>query len=297
MNPTATQPTTSADALSQLQTAQGSAKGANDFVSEQNKALGVDQAQQQVSGLRQAITNTTNLLNSVAPSVMGRTGNSLVTSAQAGRQIQNEQAPLNTTLGQQNQDYTAANSDLTSLSGKASALASGEYQSQQDKLANYQNIYNALYKQEQDSLAQQTEQQKLAEQAREANLTAGSNSGIGSALSSLLGGGSNTPSSTDPIQQLAYNDVYTRIQNQNADQIKSDYLATLKSANYGNAKDKAKIALYNQLGYNFAAPTNSAALNNIKGGAQSINLSSGGFSTPTKATPQKSSPALTTKKI
>lgn len=51
---------------------------------------------------------------------------------------------------------------------------------------------------------------------------------------------------TDPLQQRAYNDVATRIQG-DVNSIKSDYRATLDSANRGNVYDKYKIELYSRL--------------------------------------------------
>lgn len=162
-------PTTSAAALSNLQQFQGSMAAPQDILKQQETQLGVPQAQQQVSGLRQAITNTTNLLNNVAPSVMGRTQNSLVTSAQANRQIQNEQAPISQTLNKENADFGNASSDYKDLLGKASTLADLSQRGQESKLSNLENIYKALYQQEQDAASKQTEAAKQAEMIREFN--------------------------------------------------------------------------------------------------------------------------------
>jgi hypothetical protein len=159
------QPTTSAQALQQLESAQSSAQNPADILSSQEQSLGVPQAQQQVSGLRQAITNTTNLLNQVAPSVYGRTANSLVTTAQAGRQIANEQAPISTNLNKEQTDYSGASSDLTNLLSQASTRAGLQETGQENKIANLKDIYNALYGQESDAA-------KMAEQKYEANLSA-----------------------------------------------------------------------------------------------------------------------------
>lgn len=171
--------TTSAQALQNLQSFQGQMKAPQDILSGQEQQLGVPQAQQQVSGLRQAITNTTNLLNQVAPSVYGRTGGSLVTTAQAGRQIQNEQAPISQELQKQATDLTNTEGDLNTNMSRAQALAQLQETGQQTQLANLQDVYKALYGQEQDALARQLEQQKLAEQQREFNLTPRSSGGGG----------------------------------------------------------------------------------------------------------------------
>lgn len=51
----------------------------------------------------------------------------------------------------------------------------------------------------------------------------------------------------DPLQQLAYNDVATRVGNNDDKALISDFLATQNSANRGNAKDKLKIQVYQKL--------------------------------------------------
>lgn len=190
------QPTTSDQALGGLQSSEAAVQNPNDILQAQNKALGVDTAQSTVSGLRGAIDNTTKLLSQVAPSVMGRTANSLVTDAQASRQIQNEQAPLSTNLNQENTSYNNANSDLTKLEGEAQTAASGIYQGQQDKVTQAQNLYNALFGKEQAAQAQANTQQDFNEKVREANMSANSSasSGLGGVLSTLLGGGSSASS-------------------------------------------------------------------------------------------------------
>ena len=203
-------PTTSSQALQQMQQYQGSMQTPEQELQAAQQNLGTTAAQQQVSGLRGAIANTTNLLNNVAPSVMGRTGQSLVTSAQANAQIANEQAPISQKLGQQTSAYDQANADYQNLEQRAEALANANEQSQQSHLGYLQNIYSALYGQEQASAQAATQQrqfeQQLAEQAREANLGASASSGAAApSLNSLLGGGGG--SNIDPQLQKAANDV------------------------------------------------------------------------------------------
>lgn len=167
-------PTTSAAALQQLQQAQSSQQSPDQILQGEDQSLGVDAAQGQVSGLRQAITNTTNLLNNVAPSVYGRTANSLVTSAQAGKQVENESAPIQQTLSGQNTNLTNDQSNLSDLLSKAGTLATLKQQGQSDTLTNLENIYKDLYGQEQDAQAEKDKQAAAAEQVREANLSASS---------------------------------------------------------------------------------------------------------------------------
>lgn len=264
-------PTTSSDALTQLQQFQGSAQKPEDILSGSRAALGVNSAQDTVTGLRGAIQNTTKLLNQVAPSVMGRTGNSLVTAAQANRIIQNEQQPISANLTQETGDLGNATQDLGRLSDQALQEANLKIGGQNDKTSYLQNIYNTLYKKEQDAETAKQAELDRQEQSRQfnaslANKNAGSTNNTGSiadALAAALGGGGGgTPAAqTDPQQQTAFDDVNTRINSQSPEQLKSDYAATLKSANYGNVKDKFKIQLYQELRPDLFRPTSTLSNN------------------------------------
>lgn len=192
MSPTATPPaSTSAQALQNLQSFQGSEQSPQALLQSQEQQLGVPQAQQQVSGLQSAIQNTTNLLNQVAPSVYGNTQNSLVTDAQANQQIGNREAPLNTTLSTENTQEGNAANNFNYLTGQASTLAGLEAQGQQSQEGYLQNIYSDLASQEQQDQANQLAQEQLAASER-----ASSAADVASpSLASLLGtsglGGSN----------------------------------------------------------------------------------------------------------
>lgn len=169
MQPSTAAPTTSAQALSGLNSLQSSSQSPAAILAQQQQQMGVTGAQQTVQGLRGAINNTTTLLGQVAPSVLGRTGSSLVTNAQADKQITNGQAPLNTNLSNETTGYNQANTDLTNLENQAQTSASGIYQGQQDKLSYAQNIYNSLYTQEQNAQAETDRQAAAAEQIRQFN--------------------------------------------------------------------------------------------------------------------------------
>lgn len=183
MNPA----TNSQQALQNLQSFQSGIQKPEDILTGQEQQLGVPQAQAQVQGLRGAIQNTTNLLNNVAPSVYGRTQNSLETDAQANRNIQNEQAPLSATLDKQNTDYGNQESDLQTLLGRAQSLSTLKAQGQDSQLGYLQNIYQDLFGSEKDAADR-------AEQAREADLSARASSGGGGI--SLGGLGLDTGGST-----------------------------------------------------------------------------------------------------
>lgn len=206
-------PKNSAQALSQLQKVQKTSLNPNDILGQQRQQLGVDAAQDTVTGLRGAINNTTKLLSKVAPSVMGRTGSSLVTNAQATRQIANEQAPISQNLTEQGRDYSFASEDLGRLQGRASEAASGIYQGQQDKLSYLQNVYNTLFGREESSAARKAEKRAFNESKRQFNLSleeqkaarkaagSGGGSGMGGLLDSLFGGGGGASSPKAQMKQ------------------------------------------------------------------------------------------------
>lgn len=269
MPPATPAATNSAQALSNLQSFQQNLQSPDQIINSTNQSLGVDQAGQQVSGLRQAINNTTNLINKVAPSVYGRTAGSLVTDAQATKQIGNEQAPLNTTLDKENTDYGNANSDYSSLQDKASTLANAKLTGQNQEETYLQNIYNSLYGSEKDasSLAEQKREfdaQQATAAAKNTNTSANPTFGNSN--------NSNSGKTTDPVQQAAFNDVNTRLNNpstSSSSALISDYNATLKSANYGNLQDQYKIQLYKQLRPDlFGSSTGAIPVNQLGGSLQ-----------------------------
>lgn len=247
-------PANSQAALAQLEQTQASAQNPNQILESQRQGMGVNAATDTVTGLRGAINNTTKLLKQVAPSVMGRTQNSLVTQAQATRQIGNESAPIAQNLTEQGQEYNDANQDLDRLEGRASTAANGIYTGQQDKLSYLQNLYNTLYGKEQDASKQaEATRQFDVEQAR--LRSSGSGGGGKFDLSNP------TPTATNAaptINDQAYTSVQKFLQGSD-DQIKSDYAATLKSANYGNALDKLKVQLYQQSRPDLFGATSSAS--------------------------------------
>jgi hypothetical protein len=162
-------PQNSQQALAGLQQTQAASQDPNTILSGQREQLGVNSAQSTVTGLRGAINNTTKLLQQVAPSVMGRTGSSLVTNAQATRQIGNEQAPISQRLSEQGTQLGEGERNLSELNSRAQEAASGIYQGQQDKLSYAQNLYNTLYSKERDAEAARQAELDRQEQIRQFN--------------------------------------------------------------------------------------------------------------------------------
>lgn len=164
--------TDSGTALKNLQSYQASLQTPDQAAEQANQQLGVNSAQEQVKGLRGAIARTTGLLQEVAPSVYGRTRNSLVTNAQATRQIGNEQAPIAQQLETQNRDYGTASEDYKDLLSRAQAKAAGTLQGQQGQMSYLQQIYQNLQAQEQAQRDEEFRKAQLAEQKRQADLSA-----------------------------------------------------------------------------------------------------------------------------
>ena len=183
--------TTSAQALSNLQSFEGSQPSASTVASNNANQFGVPQQQQQVSGLQAAIQNTTNLLNQVAPTVMGNTQNSLVTQAQANSQIANQEAPIQTNLTNEGNQYSAANTALTNDQNSANALTTADLTGQQNQLSYLQSIYSDLANAQQQAF---NNNEQLKTDA--AGSTSSGSSGTSSpSLASLLGGSSSGSSS------------------------------------------------------------------------------------------------------
>lgn len=250
-------PDSSQAALANLQQIQSQSQDPNSILSGQRQQLGVDQAQQTVTGLRGAINNTTKLLKQVAPSVMGRTGSSLVTNAQATKQISNEQAPINQTLTDQGTQLGQDQQDLSDLNSKAQEAASGIYQGQQDKLSYAQNLYNTLYQREQS--AEQTRQAEAdrQEQIRQFNETQAASQRAASAADRQFNYGVSQDASASAAQQKAAADKASADNKARAlADVKSvigksnfgDYArAIATSASRGNPQDKIKLELLQQL--------------------------------------------------
>lgn len=183
--PAAAPATTSGQAMQNLQQFQSGMQTPEAQLQQAQQNLGVTAAQQQVQGLQGAIQNTTQLLGQVAPSVMGRTQNSLVTSAQANNQIGQEQAPIQANLDKDTTAYDTANTNYANLEQQAEDVANADQTSQQNQDSYLQNIYNDLYTQEQNASQQ-------AEAEREFNVNAANSSSGTAGLTPTLGSPTDT---------------------------------------------------------------------------------------------------------
>lgn len=234
----------SATALQQLTSFRSTRKNPFDILAQQKKQLGVDDVNSRVGKLRTGIINTENLLEGVDDSVTGRTSGTLTTEAARSRIVNQERAPIAQTLGKQQSGLSAEQQNLQDILGQAMQGAQLQYQGESDQETYLSNLYNTLFGQEQAAEErrryEQDRQDRLAEAERQRKSAA--------SLASLqYGGGGQTQGTTDPLKQIAYDDVRTRVARDNDAALRSDFNATFISAGYGNAKDKLKLEIYKQL--------------------------------------------------
>lgn len=173
------QPTSSADILSQAQS-----------------KYGIPDLSNRVQALTGITNNLTNSIAAVDPSVTGRTSGSLVTEAQRSALVNREKQPLLTDLSTNEQNLNTAKGDLNTNQSFADSLAAALASDQTNKYNRLKSQYDVSKAAEDTRASQQLEQQKLTEQAREADLSASSSSANNSYLASLLGGGNTASAST-----------------------------------------------------------------------------------------------------
>ena len=239
--------------FSQYQAFQQKRVKPEDYVKRYSTDLGVDDAKARVAGARTAIRATEDTITAAPDSVAGRTSGSLVTDAQRNRLVQNEVAPLQEMMRTQSNAYNDANQGLTQLSDELGKRVAYGLQADDTQANSLLTLYQAASESEKQKEAVRQWKAQMAEQKRQFNESqkaAERQSARAAAAASPTygGGGSTAPRGkvTDSIQQAAYNDVASRM-SQSDGAIKSDYRATLKSANRGNKKDIQKIAIYRKL--------------------------------------------------
>lgn len=221
-------------------------KGSADVLNEAMGKYGVPEIRSRVSGLRTTLTNTENALNAVDPSVTGRTQGSLVTEAQRSKQVANERAPIAEQYGAFSRSLADTQSNLSDQERAAQLLAQGQlndYEAGRSALSSrYTLALDRENEQRRREEADRAYQLQVQEAQRQAAATRISGWGMGN------GNTSPTNKPTAPsIQDQAYGSVQSFLGKGRA-AAESDYNATLKSANRGNAMDKLKVQLYNQNG-------------------------------------------------
>ena|ERR1700741_3363738 len=238
-------PTSSQQALDQITAYRGTMKDPTSLFGEARQRYGVDSINQRIGNLRSAITNTEQLLGGVDDSVTGRTSGTLTTEAARSRLVNLERQPISETLATQQGGLTNEQQNLGEATNQATTEAQLAYGGEQDQLGYLKSVYDALFAREQQQEAIRQYNENLALEKKKASDAA-------SAALAQIGAynqGNKAPadSTTDPLYQIAYDDVRTRVAQNNDSSLKNDYNATAVSAGYGNAKDKLKLQVYKQL--------------------------------------------------
>lgn len=158
----------SADVLNQLRSYQTSRRKPQDILAEEETKLGIPSAQQRLTGLRGAISNTENLLRNVDPSVTGRTAGTFTTEAQRQKIVAQERAPISDQFREQSralEGETANVADLSTRALNAARLGLSEQDAQENSL---RTLYASLYQREQDAIARAERERALEEEKKRA---------------------------------------------------------------------------------------------------------------------------------
>lgn len=159
----------SQEALQQLQQFQSSRANPLDIYSKATQDLGVGDVRGRVTGLRNTLLNTENLLNQVEGSVTGRTQGSLVTEAQRQRLANLERQPLAAQYGQQSKGLANEQATLSDLLNQAQQRSSMEFQGLQTKEQSLRDVYNSMFQREQEQRRREEADRAFAEQQRQYN--------------------------------------------------------------------------------------------------------------------------------
>jgi hypothetical protein len=103
-------------------------------------SLGIGDARTRVTGLRESLLNTENLLRNVEGDVAGRTQESLVTENQKRRLVAMEQQPLAQQADIQGRNLEVALADYKDIMAEGKAKTEMEYEYQRDRRANMMSL-------------------------------------------------------------------------------------------------------------------------------------------------------------
>lgn len=235
-----------ADAYGALQAFNSSRPSATDYISKANTQYNIPQDQQEVTGLQGTLNNLTSSLQAVAPSVIGRTSGTFTTAGQQSALVNKEQAPIATNISNTGTSLSTAQGTQSHDEQLASQMVQALLGQDATKYQGLMDSYNASTDAEKAAEQKREFDAQAAEQAREFNLTPHGTGGsdISDLINAMNGG--NSATAADPTQNPLYKQVFFQPNGQKwgDQQLISDYNATYKSAQYGNARDQQKIALY-----------------------------------------------------
>lgn len=239
----------SSQAFSSLQDFSKKRRSTQDLQGEADSKYNVAGQTSRLSNLRTLVGNLESSVEQVDPSVTGRLAGGFATEGQRSALVNRERAPILSDLGKQQGALGDAQNDFATSSSLASQMVQN---ARSDDDTQYQRLldeYNGANAAEQ---ATEAKRQFDANLALEKSKIPAASSGydIGSILSSLgLGGGTTKAKAaaggTD-TNQKAYNDVKGLL-SKGSSRIQQEYDAIKKSASFGNAYDKIKLSLIEQL--------------------------------------------------
>jgi hypothetical protein len=238
----------SSQAFSSLQDFSKKRRSTQDLQGEADSKYNVAGQTSRLSNLRTLVGNLESSVEQVDPSVTGRLAGGFATEGQRSALVNRERAPILSDLGKQQGALGDAQNDFATSSSLASQMVQN---ARSDDDTQYQRLldeYNGANASEQ---AAEAKRQFDASLAVEKSKIPAASSGydIGSILSSLgLSGStkSKTASGGTDTNQKAYNDVKGLL-SKGSSRIQQEYNAIKKSASFGNAYDKIKLGLIEQL--------------------------------------------------
>jgi hypothetical protein len=254
----------SAAALSTLSDFNSKRQSAQDIYSTANTQYDVGGGVQRVSALKGQVGNLQSSLDAVDPSVTGRTTGNFTTEGQRSALVGREQQPILGNLSKTQTNLGNEQGNLSTSQGLASQLASAMINQDQTKYQSLLDQYNAAVASEQAAEqkrqweAQQAEAKRQFDEQQAAAARAAGASGAGGYS---LGGGGTLPAApaaakgntgAQGTQQQAYNALKELLGTKNKSTILNTIAAIQKSASYGNAYDKQKLAyIQNELAGQF----------------------------------------------
>lgn len=232
----------------------------NSTMSEAETRYGVGAQRDRVTNLRGLVGNLQSAVEAVDPSVTGRTTGTFTTEGQRQALVNRERTPILGDLAKQQVALGQGEQGLNESLNQASNYANVLFNQDRDQYQRLLDRYNSTLAAEAEAerVRQFNEQQALAREqmaAQERANKAAQGAGAGSYLSALLNGPKTLSTATvkkaaavSPQIQTLFNQMFYRGDGTAWDDrsLISDYQATLKSAQYGNARDKQKIELYHR---------------------------------------------------
>ncbi len=241
----------SSQAYGALQEYSKNRKSSQQIQQEADQKYDVSGLTSRLSNQRVLVGNLENSLENVDPSVRSRSAGGFVTEGQNQALINREQQPILGSLSKAQGSLSTTQQDLNSASSLSQQLAQSL---RSDDETGYQRLldqYNVAVAQEAaaEDKRRYEESVKLDREKQAAAVKATGGYDLSSILSAVGGGQSPSASvpAQDPETQRAYSAVKDLLGTNNGALIQKTYTAIKDSANRGNAYDKKKLALIEQL--------------------------------------------------